>query len=145
MVENILDNFATIQGRLTDRKNCPADSILKARLEIWSLWCNQFSIILTVNHEKFLNKLEEISKAATGNISFLMNETHVFGFIPERMLLKIPFVWVCISNKQRNSSLRDCIEMFSLYKPWITGHRASNGCFPVLPAHVPLDKRLSDT
>lgn len=136
--------LTTIQLQLTDRKNCPANNILRARLEVWSLWYNQFSIILLLDHEKFQPELEEISKAAFGNVSYLMNKTTAFDLVPQWMLLKVPFVWICISNYQRNSSLRGCIELFYRYKLWISGKWVKSSylggvCFPVLPPHVPLD------
>ena len=134
MVQSILDDFTTIQLRVTDRKNYRDDSILKARLEIWSLWCNQFCIILLLDLVKFVTQLEEMNKAAYGNISYLMDEAHS---IPERMLLKVPFAWVCVSNRKSSH----WIEMFSRYQEWITDCPASRVRFPV----VPTPDQLSDT
>jgi hypothetical protein len=140
VVDNILEDFRTIQQRLTNLKVWPGDSVLKIRQKILRLWCNQFCITLLLDYGKYLGELEVISKDALENVSYLMNETPVFEFISNRMLLKVPFVWVCVSGYRRKSLRKDSIQMFYRYEPWMTERRCSIDCFPpVLPAYVPLD------
>jgi hypothetical protein len=111
--------------QVIQRELLSANSILKARLEIWRLWCNQFGIILLNNFDNWLPKLEEIGKAAIETISYLRNEASALDYIPPRTLLKVPFTWTCVSKYRRESSRKDSIETFLHYEPWITGHPVS--------------------
>jgi hypothetical protein len=127
----MLGNFTKIQQELTDPKLLSVHSISKARLEMWSLWCNQFCIILLSDRENFRLNLEENVKAAIGNLSYLRNEVRGLDYVPPRTLLKIPFIWTCVLYYRQKSSRRDCIQMFLSYESWITGHPVSTGYFPV--------------
>lgn len=119
MILKVLDDFTMIQQEITDRKNCPCDSILKARLELWSLLCNQFCIILLTDRPRFAEKLQKTTQSALENILCLTDQMSQSESIAERTLLKIPFSWFWISYYQMSSE--DCIDLLFRFKQWMTG------------------------